>query len=170
MLITLIQRFMWMLVLMAAQMLVFNHVHLFGYATPLPFVYLLLMFPLNTEVWMSLLWGFVCGLLTDIGALTPGVGAAALTLTAFIQPSLLKRIVPDDSVEDLVPSYATLGFFTYVRYAAIITGIFVVVYYLVLAFSFHNIFDWAISCASSWLLTWLLCLVFEGFRKTKKKI
>ena len=46
-----------MLALVAAQLLVFNHIHLFGYATPLPFVYFLLRFPLNTERWSILLWG-----------------------------------------------------------------------------------------------------------------
>ena len=152
-----------MIVLVAAQMLVFNHVHLFGYATPLPFVYFLLLFPLGTERWEILVWGFVCGLLTDIVSLTPGVGAAAMTLTAFVQPPLLKLMVPKDAVEDLRPGYSTIGFWVYVRYALILTLVFAMTYFAVLAFNFQHFLDLFVSFVSSWALTFLLCLIFEGF-------
>lgn len=164
-LITPFQRLLWMVVLVAAQMLVFNHIHLFGYATPLPFVYLLLIFPLGTERWRILLWGFICGLLTDIVSLTPGVGAAAMTLTAFVQPLWLGMMTPKDAADNLQAKYSTLGFWPYVHYAGVLTAIFSVAYFLILSFSFHHLLDFVISLVSSWLLTLLLCLTFEGFRK-----
>jgi rod shape-determining protein MreD len=154
-----------MLVLVAAQLLVFNHIHLFGYATPLPFVYFLLRFPLNTERWSILLWGFVCGLLTDIISLTPGIGSAAMTMTAFVQPLLLNLMVPKDAVEDFRPGYRTLGFWPYVYYVTQLTFLFTLIYFLLLSFSFHHFLDFIISFVSSWALTLLLCLIFEGFHK-----
>ena len=156
-----------MTLLVAAQLLVFNHIHLFQFATPLPFVYLLLLFPLGTEHWRILLWGFLCGLLVDMTTLTPGVGAAAMTLTAFAQPYLLPLFTPKDAVEDMEPSYRTMGFWLYARYASFLTGIFCISYFLVLAFSFHHFWEWLVSLLSSWLLTLVLCLIFQGFSKKK---
>ena len=110
MLLTFLQYLLWMVTLVAAQMMVFNHIHIMGYAIPFGFVYLLLLFPLGTQRWSILLWAFVCGLLSDIVSMTPGVGAAAMTLTAFLQPTLLRLMAPKDSVEDMQAGYATMGF------------------------------------------------------------
>ena len=132
-----------MLALVAAQILVFNHVHIYGYTTPLPFVYLLLLFPLGTERWNILLWGFVCGLLCDITSLTLGVGMAAMTLVAFIQPPLLQLMLPKDAVEEMQPGYDTMGFWGYFRYALLLTFIFML---------------------SSWLLTFIFVLAIEAMR------
>lgn len=166
MLLTALLRLLWMTALVAAQLFVFNHVHLFGYATPLPFIYFLLLFRLGTQRWSILLWGFVCGVLTDIVSLTPGVGAASMTLTAFIQPPLLSLLVPEDAIENLRPGYDTLGFWGYVRYAVVLTFVFCLAYFLILSFSFQRPLDLAISCGASWGLTLLLCLIFEGFHRT----
>lgn len=162
MVITFIQRFLWMMALVAMQMLVFNHIHLFGYATPLPCVYLLFLFPLGTERWSILLWGFACGLLTDVVSLTLGVCTAAMTLTAFIQPLLLKALEPQNAVENMQASYHSLGLWTYVRYAAILTTIFIVAYYIVQAFTFFHFVDLMLSLIGSWVLTLAVCLAFEG--------
>lgn len=167
MIITFLQRLLWLVALVAVQMMVFNYMHLFGYATPLPFIYLLLLFPLDTQRWTILLWGFACGLLCDIVSLTPGIGAAAMTLAAFVQPPLLALMAPKDSVEDLEPSFASLGFWQYVRYAAIITFIFCAAYFLLSSFNFFHVLDLAISFVSSWGLTLVLCLLIEGVRKKK---
>lgn len=160
---------MYMVALVAAQLLVFNHVQLFGYATPLPFIYFVLIFPLGTDRWNILLWGFTCGLLADITAMTPGVGAFAMTLAALIQPPLLQLLVPKDAPEDLRPGFSTMGLWPYIRYATILSLVFSLSYFLVLSFSFHHIEELAISFVSSWLLTLLLCLIFEGFHKRKNE-
>ena len=169
MIITFLQRLLWTVALVAAQMMVFNYIHIMGYATPLPFVYLLLLFPLDTQRWSILLWGFVCGLLCDVVSLTPGVGAAAMTLTAFVQPLILKRVVPKDALEDDQASFSLVGFWGYVRYALILTFIFMSVYFLLLSFNFFHLRDLAITFASSWALTMLIILVIESVRGGRKE-
>ena len=169
MIITFLQRLLWMVALVAAQVMVFNYIHLFGYATPLPYVYLLMLFPLNTDRWSSLLWGFVCGLLCDIASLTLGVGMAAMTFVAFIQPPLLQLMVPKDAVEDLQPGIATMGFWPYVRYTLIMTSIFVIAYFIIQTFNFFHPLDFLIAMTSSWGLTFLMCLILEGLRYKSEK-
>ncbi len=90
-----------------------------------------------------------------------------MTLTAFVQPLLLTLMVPKDATEDLRPGYTTLGSRAYFYYTALLTLLFTFTYFAILAFSFHDLIDLVISFASSWSLTFLLCLIFEGFY-TKK--
>ena len=60
-------------VLSLAQVLVFNHIHLFGYATLLLLVYFVVTFPRNYPRWAMLLWSFFLGLFADLFSNTPGM-------------------------------------------------------------------------------------------------
>ena len=169
MVIIFLQRLLWLVALVVAQMMVFNNVHIFGYATPMPYVYLLLLFPLGTQRWLILLWGFFCGLLCDVVSLTTGIGAAAMTLAAFVQPPLLRLMTPKDAAEDMHPSFSTMDFWPYVRYAAVVTFVFCAAYFLLQSFTFFHILDLLIAFLSSWLLTLLVCVAIEGVRGGRKK-
>ena len=45
------------------QVLILNHIHLFNVATPLVYVYFILLFPRNQQHWVSVLWAFFFGLI-----------------------------------------------------------------------------------------------------------
>ena len=49
-------RLLWAFILLVFQGLVFNHIHFFGYATPVIYVYILCLQPLNTSryAWLDL--------------------------------------------------------------------------------------------------------------------
>lgn len=49
-----------------AQTLVLGSIHLFGYATPMLYVYFVLLFPRNYPKWGILLWSFCMGLVIDM--------------------------------------------------------------------------------------------------------
>ena len=87
-------RLLWAFILLVFQGLVFNHIHFFGYATPVIYVYILCLQPLNTSRWAWLLWGFAVGLGSDFFSETPGLGAASMTLTALCAPQLLRLFTP----------------------------------------------------------------------------
>ena len=78
---TFLSRLGWFVFLLMLQVFVFNHIHLFGYATPLPYIYFLLILPGNTSRWVYVLTGFALGLLTDLFTNTPGMAAAATCLS-----------------------------------------------------------------------------------------
>lgn len=80
MLQTIISRLGWFVFLFLLQVLVFNHVHIFGYATPMPYIYFLLILPSDTPRWLYVLLGFVLGLLIDLFTNTPGMAAGSMTL------------------------------------------------------------------------------------------
>lgn len=78
-----LHRVVWFVVLVLVQTQILNHVHIMGYATPMVFIYYILV--LNSEISRKtiLLQAFVLGLCVDIFSNTPGVNAASATLLAF---------------------------------------------------------------------------------------
>ena len=111
-------------VLLLAQVLVFNHVWLLGYATVFVFVYFVIQFPRNYPRWASLLWAFFFGLCVDLFANTSGMTSAALTLTAFVHPPLLELFVPRDAPETMKTSVSTLGYGRFLALSSILVLLF----------------------------------------------
>lgn len=168
MITTFLQRLLWLVLLVALQMLVCNHIHVMGYATPLLFVYFVTLFPLGSSRWSVLLWSFACGVLADITMLTPGAAAAAMTLTGLIQPPLLQAMQPKDAPEDMEAGFHTLGFWTYAYYCALLTLVCTLMFFLLQFFTFLHVVDMAITWGGSWALTFVLCLLVENIRKKKE--
>lgn len=152
------------MILVLAQVFVLNHIHLFGVATPLLYIYFVLLFRRNTPQWIMLLLAFFMGLVVDTFSNTPGVSAASMTLIAALQPYVLHPFIPRDSSDDLQPGMDTLGFFQYVWYAAILTVIFTLSFFSLEMFSFFNILEWLKCIGGSTLLTLLMILVIEHVR------
>lgn len=160
-----LKKVLWLLVLTLAQVLVLNHIHLFGCATPLLYVYFIIMFRRNYPRWAMLLWGFTLGLLIDIFANTPGVTCGTLTLAAFVQPYILRPFIPRDSADDMEPTMHSLGTAQYCYYALLMVFLFCAVFFTLEMFSFFNILLWLECIGGSTVITFLLILVIENLRR-----
>lgn len=160
-----LKKTLWLLVMTLVQVLVLNHIHLFGVATPLLYIYFIILFRRNYPRWGLLLWGFVLGLLIDIFSNTPGVNCAALTLMAFIQPWILHPFIPRDSADDLEPGIRTLGAAQFAYYSLLMVLIFCTVFFTLEMFSFANILLWAECVGTSTVLTFLLVIAIENVRR-----
>ncbi len=156
-----IKRIILFFVFILAQAMVLRRIHLFGFATPLLYVYFVTMFPRNYPKWGILVWSFAMGLLIDIFTNTPGMAAASLTLIAAIQPYFFEIFVPRDSVEDLKPSLANLGALRYTYYVTTLVLLYSIVFFSLEMFSFFHMTTWLMSVAGSTLLTLLLIFTFE---------
>ena len=167
MLVIFLKRVFQMAVLIALQVLVCNHIHLFGYATPMLYVLFLLRFPLNGARVGNMLWAFVMGLIIDVFSNTLGEAAASKTLAAFVQWPLLQATAPKDALEDMKPSYQTMGKWNYIRYIAILTLVHHVAFYLLEAFSFFSMTRLLLSLGASYLLSLVLMLTLETLRHGK---
>ncbi len=164
MLVTQLIRLLQMLGLVALQVLVMNHVHLLGYATPLIYVALLLYFPLNTSRVEILLWSFALGLTIDIFTNTPGIASSAMTLTGMIRQPLLEAMTGKEAPGNMIPNYRSMGWWTYARFILILVLVHHITYFALENFSFFNPVDLGISCASSTLLSLLVIYTLEMFR------
>ena len=151
-------------ILVLAQALVLNHIHFFNCATPMLYVYLVLLFRRGYPRWAIIALSFIMGLCVDIFSNTPGVAAGAMTFVGFLQPYLLELFVPRDSAEDLWPSIRTLGFGKFLAYASVCVLIFIFLFFTLETFNFFNWLQWLESIGGSFVITMLLLLVIENFR------
>ena len=152
-------------ILLLAQVLVLNHIHLFDCATPLLYVYVVLQFRRNYPRWGILLVSFLLGLLVDIFSNTPGVAAASMTFLGFLQPYVLAMFLNRDSDEDLQPSMKSLGFAKFFYYAAVLVVVYCAIFFTIETFSFFNGLLWLECVGGSAMLTILLILASENSRK-----
>ena len=73
-----ISYFVIFLVLLLIQVLICNNIMLFGVATPVIFIFIILRLPMDTPVKIVMTVAFLSGLLVDIFSDTPGVNAPGL--------------------------------------------------------------------------------------------
>lgn len=164
MILAFMKRLMQLLVLFLLQVMLFNHISLLGYATPLIYVALLLYIPVNAHRVATLLWAFTLGALVDMFSNTPGLSSFALTFVAMCQPTLLQWHMPKEAVEDLCPSYKSMGTWTHLRYMTLLLFLHHAVYFLLESFSFFNLYDVLIALGISFVSSWLLIAAMELLR------
>jgi rod shape-determining protein MreD len=148
-----------------AQALVFNHIHLFGYAMVLIYVYFVVILPRSYPRWANLLWSFFLGLTVDIFSNTPGLAAASLTLTGFLQPYVLEMFLPREAPGNLKSSMAALGTNKFLAMCTLLVSVYCLVFFTLNAFNFYNWVQWIISMVSSTVLTIILMMAIETVRK-----
>lgn len=153
------------LLLCMTQALVMNRIQLFNCATPLLYVYFVIMFPRNYPKWAILLWCFAMGLTIDMFANTPGVASASLTLLGAVQPYLLGLFIPRDAEENMPTRATLLGWGKFLTFTSMLTVIYSMVFFSLEAFSFAN-WQHLLACiASSAVLTIVLIMTLETARK-----
>lgn len=156
-----------MLLLVAFQVLILNHLQIMGYGTPFLFVMILIYMPMGALKAGVLLWGFCTGLCVDIFTNTPGVASGAMTFVALIQPPLLKVMAPRDAADNIIPTMQTMGTWNYVRYIMIIFLSHHLVYFGLECFSLFHISEAALLMVASWVSSVLFAVLFESFRRKK---
>ena len=155
----------WFVLLCVAQVLFLNHIHLFGLATPLLYVYFPITFRRGTPKWEALLWSFVMGLAIDVASNTPGLAASTLTLIGLLQPYLLELFVPRDAAENIDVSVFTLGLGKFTLLATVLLLLFCLLFFALEAFNFFEWLYWLECAGSSALLTLVLILAIESVRR-----
>ena len=152
------------LVLLLVQVLFLNHIHLFGLAIPLLYVFFAITFRRGFPKWIMLLSCFLLGLVIDIFSSTPGLAAGCMTLVAFVQPYVLETVVPRDSAADLEVSLKSLGTNKFCFLSSVITVFFCLLFFAVEAFSFFDWLVWLERAFTSAVLTWILMMAIESVR------
>lgn len=154
-------------ILALLQVLVFSHIHLFGYATAYIYLIFLLKLPRFTSRNELLIWGFLFGLVVDIFGNTPGLNACAATAMAFARNYLLAAVTQKGTADDFAPGIHTIGWSGYATYAALCLLIFYTLLYLLELFTINYPVTLLIGVASSTLLTMMFTLVIECFTRRK---
>ena len=150
-----------MIGLVLLQVLILNRICLFGYVTPLFYIWMIIRFDSSMKRYSVLLWAFFLGLFIDLFSGTPGLNAASATLLAMLQPALVKLFVPLDRHDVVVPCSAVMGGRPFAGYLLLLTTIHHTVYFILRSIPLG---DWTVlvlKVVFSTLLTFVLMLVTE---------
>ena len=145
------------------QVLIFSHIHLFGYATAYVYLIFLLKLPRHTSRNALLMWGFLFGLAVDMFSNTPGINTAAATAMGFARNTFLSTFTHNGLPDDFIPGVKSLKWGSYLVYSLMCIVLFYVILFLLELFTISNLVPLLISVASSTLLTMLFVVVTECF-------
>ena len=165
MIITLFRRVLWLIGILALQVLFFANLNIMGYATALVCPWFVLMMPQGIGRCEAMLWAFVLGLAADAFDNTPGLSAAAMTFAALLQPVAVNMLMTKDAIEGFTPSYKTMGKWGYIRLCAIILLCHHLLYYSLEAMTMAHFIDSALRAATGYALSLLLILGLELLRR-----
>ena len=148
--------------LILLQIWLFNHIGLFGFATPSLYIYFLIKLPISMNRNIVILLSAFLGFTIDIFGSTLGLTMTALVITGFLRFYLLKLFTPRDVIGDYSPSFSVFGRYFFLRYAAVITLIHAFLLYTIESFSLFNPLLLFLRIIGSFTLTILLIFAFES--------
>ncbi|MDE5725903.1 MAG: rod shape-determining protein MreD [Duncaniella sp.] len=146
-------------VLVLAQVLVFNHICLFNLAVPMVFIYVIVRLPITMNTNQVLTVGFLLGLVVDIFSDTPGMNALSCTVLAMFRRPILRLYVPRE--EDLTrpePTLQSLGTAVYLKYLLTMSLLYCSLIFLIESFTFFNPLQLVLRVIASTVLSMLLML------------
>ncbi len=147
---------LWMLLLVMAQVLIFNNIEFSGFVNPYIYVLFILLLPFETPKALLIFLGFVLGLSIDLFTGTPGVHSSATIFTAFARPSVLGIFAPRDGYQSrTTPRVVYYGLQWFVKYSAVLVILHHLVLFYLEVFSFDHFFGT--------LLRALLSILFSLF-------
>ncbi|MCM1484379.1 MAG: rod shape-determining protein MreD [Muribaculaceae bacterium] len=161
------------LILLITQVIVLNHVCLFGVAVPFAFIYVLLRLPVTLHQNWALTIGFAMGLLIDIFSDTQGMNALSCTILTMLRKPVLRLYFPrEDELSEAMPSISSLGFITYMKYALSMSLIYCTLIFIIEAFSLFNLVTLLLRIISSTILTTLLLIGIDSLtlRRREKRL
>ena len=159
--VSFMRRLLTLLFLAALQVLFLNRIALFGYVTPLFYIWMIARFDNSMTRSGVLLWSFFLGLSIDLFSGTPGLNAASATFLAMFQPGIVKLFVPLERHEVIVPGSASMGGRPFAGYLLLITLLHHTVYFILRSIPLG---DWSVlvlKVVFSALLTFIFMIVVE---------
>ncbi|MDR2586043.1 MAG: rod shape-determining protein MreD [Prevotellaceae bacterium] len=112
--------FLILLLFCAAQIFIFERLHLGPFLYPCIYVLFILLFPFGYNTSYLMLWAFAMGLSVDLCTGSPGMHASACVCLAFLRPNVLKLVTIKGEVGLLVtPTLRTIGFSRYLVFVSI---------------------------------------------------
>ena len=159
------------IVIMMVQIFILNDIvikssiTLMGIPVFIPLIYplILLLLPVNTPHWLTMLLGFMVGITMDLFSNTPGVHASACVVLGYVRPYLLNLFFQQNIKElgDTVPTLFRMGFRSFLLYILFALVIHHCYYYIIQIWSFKNILLIVYKTILSTLLSIILIILSQ---------
>ena len=102
-----IQELFLFIFLIFLQAILLNRINVFGFATPVLYIYFLLKLPFGRSPFYVIISGFLLGLIIDIFLNTPGMNAAAATMVATFRKPILNLFYDREIFDEFIPGINT---------------------------------------------------------------
>jgi hypothetical protein len=155
---------LYFIVLILAQLLVFNNIELSGYINPYVYILFILLLPFTVPKFVLLAGAFLLGLVIDLFMGTPGVHSSATVLMAFSRPFVMSLFSPREGYQTgTYPRLTQFGAEWFVKYTVMLVLIhhFALFYFEV--FTFSHFFSTFFRALLSSLLTSLIIIFSQYF-------
>lgn len=156
------------LVLLLAQILVFNNINLLGYINPYPYILFILLFPFMANRSLLLVAAFITGIVMDIFGDSGGVHAAACLTLAYFRPVAL-RFAFGVSYEYNAIRLSNTTLYERFVYITILVFIHHTVLFSLEVFNISGILYILQKTLFTSIFTILLCMLFTIFFGSQKK-
>lgn len=164
-----IRTVIYFLIFVLLQVLVLNNIHYLRVATPFVYLYCLLKMPVGTSRSLILIYSFIIGCTIDMFSNTPGMHAAACSLSGFVRAPLIRFLQGEELPDGIYPSYQTFGSAGFIRYVAFFVAIHHIALFLIEALTLFDPFFLLLRIGASVLTTVLLICVIELFNFESQK-
>lgn len=150
------------LLLVTAQVFVFDRIQLSGFINPYVYILFILMLPFDTRGLWLLVISFFTGLSVDFFEHTPGIHAAATVFLGFCRPGIIRLVGSRDEVESgqypNIRDQGVLWFFTYTVILVFLHHLFL---FFIEAFRFREFFFTLLKVIINTALSTLLIMFIE---------
>lgn len=158
------------LVLVAAQVLIIDHINLGGYINPSLYLLFILLLPFQTSGWLLLISSFLLGMSVDVFSNSTGLHAAASVLVAFLRPAVIRGVgAPADYEGNLDPGIPDMGTRWFVVYSLVMILIHQLALSILESFYFSEAGLILVRMILSSAVTLLIILLVEYLFMAKKK-
>ena len=136
--IILVQNIARFIILILVQVFVLNNIRFSGFINPYIYILFILLLPVRFPRWLSLIVGFIMGLIIDSFTNTPGVHAFATVLLAYFRSPVIKAFLSIEEGANPVPGFYTFGVSAFVKYVVSLVIVHHTAFYFLEIFSFEN--------------------------------
>jgi rod shape-determining protein MreD len=157
-----IRQILLFILLVFLQVWLFNRIHLWGYATPLLYIYFILKLPGDMNRNLVMILSALIGLCVDLFEYTLGLNMLTCVIVGFVRYYFLKLFTPRDIFGSFIPSFTSFGQSLFLRYAVAMTFLFLVILFIVESLSLFDPLTLTFRIAGSFILTMLLIYAFES--------
>ena len=162
------------LILLIVQIVICQHVCLFGYMTPALFLLALFLLPLELPLSLQYLIGFATGFVVDAFAHTLGVSTFACTLMMFLRPFIVRflngaNINLFENIDRPIPGVKDFRWI--LLYTLILTAVYQVVSVLLETMSFKNFVHTLLVIIGNTVLSVfvILCVEYIFYNKVRNE-
>lgn len=162
-----IQEFFLFVFLILFQALLLNRINVFGYATPVLYIYFILKLPFGRNPFYTIISGFLMGLIIDVFLNTPGMNAAATTIVATFRKPILNLFYDREIFEDFIPGINT-GTSQFVRLTVFVVLLHLTFLFFIESFTLFNLVNTLIRIISSSFISILIIISLDVLICRKK--